>query len=227
MRKLPAFTRAARPALRSLSQVTRKNQPVLRRARPTASRLARASAQLAPLSTQVDDLLVSLRKTGGIEGAMRIVYSLAALTSSYDDTSHLINFIANVAPNCLVAEQLEKDSPGCAHKPSAPGYGTIPINSPSCGAQKPENLWRNHRCPLAVPVGTFPDLGGLLPKPPARKRPGKAGAPAAQAPASKPQGARPLPGGLPGLLDKLLGGGQKPPPAGDGVKSLLDFLLNP
>jgi virulence factor Mce-like protein len=233
MRKLPAFTRAARPALRSLGQVTRKNRPVLRRARPTASRLARASSQLAPLATQVDDLLVSLRKTGGIEGTMRIVYTLAALTSTYDDTSHVINFIANLAPNCLIAEQLEKDSPGCAHKPSAPGYGTLPINEPSCGPQKPEHLWRNHRCPIAVPVGTSPDLG-LGQNPPPRKRtpkPADDRSPATRPPSSKPPAERPASGPLgidiPGLLDKLLDPDRQKPPAAGNVKSLLDYLLKP
>ena len=71
---------------------------MLRRALPSASRLGRAAAQLGPLAPEIDKLLVSLRASGGIESTMRLLYTLAALTSAYDDTSHLINFLANVAP---------------------------------------------------------------------------------------------------------------------------------
>jgi ABC-type transporter Mla subunit MlaD len=230
-RTLPAFARAGSPALRALSQVTHDNRAVLRRARPTASRLAGASQQLGPLAGQVDDLLVSLRQTGGVEGTMRILYTLAVLTSTYDDTSHIINFIANVAPNCLIAEQAGTDSPGCSHKWSAPGHGTIPVNEPSCGPQKPEDLWRNHRCPLAVPVGTAP--GRSAPRKPLLPLPAKAAPPqmpAAGAPKAPAKPSVPAPPvDIPGLLDKLLGAAGQPPAAREdrNVTTLLDFLLKP
>jgi virulence factor Mce-like protein len=229
---LPALTRAGGPALKALSSVAKTGRPIVRRAVPTASRLQRASAQLGALTPDIDQLLVSLRKTGGIESTMRLLYTLAALTATYDSTSHLINFIANVAPNCLAAEVLHTDSAGCSHKWSSAGQGTIPVNAPSCGPQKPEDLWRNHRCPLAVPVGTFPDLGALLPKQKTKRQPAKAPPTkpsAGSAPSTTtPAAGQPAPAApsldLPGILNKLLGGGQ-PPSNNKESKGLLDFLL--
>ncbi|MCW3017058.1 MAG: hypothetical protein JWO02_4150 [Solirubrobacterales bacterium] len=244
---LPALARAGTPALKSLSAVAKEGRPVLRRALPTATRLQQATAQLGPLAPEVDRLLVSLRKTGGIESTMRLLYTLATLTSTYDGTSHLINFIANVAPNCLAAEAAHTDSAGCNHKWSAPGQGTIPINEPSCGPQKPEHLWRNHRCPLAVPVGTAPGRSARksgaakdgpvvrLPKllPTGDERPGGTKKPPSPDPSDPGSAAKPAPLlDVPGLLSKLLGGGaptstapERTPGDLQSATSLLDFLL--
>jgi virulence factor Mce-like protein len=221
---LPALSRAGTPALKSLSEVADVGRPVVRGAVSTAKRLQRATAELGPLAPEVDALLVSLRKTGGVEATMRLLYTLAALTATYDGTSHLINFIANVAPNCLAAEAAHTDSPGCSHKWSAPGQGTIPINQPSCGPQQPQDLWRNHYCPLAVPVGTFPGRSGkggaAKPKLPSLKLPklpaggGKpSGGAAEPAPSGSGSGGRPSAPAAPPL------------DLGGSVTALLDYLL--
>jgi hypothetical protein len=223
---LPAFVRAGRPALRALSLVTHDNRAVLTRARPTASRLERATQQLGPLAGQVDDFLVSLRQTGGIEGTMRLLYTLATISGSYDDTSHFLNFVANMAPGCLHAEQRGDDAPGCSHKWSAPGYGTVPINEPSCGPQKPEDLWGNHRCPIAPPVGA--DVRRDAPQ--RKHTPTHLSVPKPAVSAPNVPGRRPSAPNvdLPGLIKKLVGSTAPPPaPASNDVEALLDFLLGP
>jgi virulence factor Mce-like protein len=150
---LPAFATAGIPALTALATAARHGRPAVRDAVPVISHLQTASAQLAPLSSMVDQLLVSLRSTGGIESTMQLLYTLAVLSSSYDSVSHLINFIAFAAPQCLAGEQAGRDVPGCSHKYSAPGNGTVPINDVGCGPQPPQNFWDNAVCPGAAPGG--------------------------------------------------------------------------
>jgi virulence factor Mce-like protein len=148
---LPALARAGVPAVNSLATAAARGRPALRDALPVISNLGVASVQLAPLANQLDQLFVSLRSTGGIEGTMRLLYTLAVLTGSYDSVSHLINFLAQLAPQCIAGEQAGIDVAGCSHKYSAPGQGTVPINEPSCGPQPPQNFWRNAYCPAPAP----------------------------------------------------------------------------
>jgi virulence factor Mce-like protein len=150
---LPAFATAGLPALKALATSARHGRPAVREAVPVISHLQTATRQLDPLSRMADALLVSLRSTGGIESTMQILYTLAVLSSSYDNVSHLINFIAFAAPQCLAGEQQGHDVPGCSHKYSAAGQGTIPINDVGCGPQPPQNFWDNAYCPGAVPAG--------------------------------------------------------------------------
>lgn len=229
-RTLPAFADAGRPALRVLTGVARTARPAVKRATPVIRNLRTATQRMGVLAPEVDKLLVSLRDSGGIEGAMRILYSLATLASSYDETSHIINFIANVAPNCIVAEQANVDSAGCSRKWDAPGDGTVPINQPRCGPQKPENVWRNYRCAIpAPPVGTFPPLG--------ERRKSGARRPAGEKPSSRPDTTAPsrpakpgtpaLPLDVPKILEGILGkpGAGTGPLGDDATTALLDFLL--
>jgi len=229
-RTLPEFSEAGRPALRALTAVARTGRPAIKRATPVMQKLSTSTRRLGVLAPEVDKFLVSLRDSGGIEGAMRITYTLAVLASAYDETSHLINFIANVAPNCIIAEQANVDSPGCSRMWNAPGDGTVPINQPKCGAQRPENMWRNYRCPYApAPVGTTPppSKGG---KSPARRP--ALGKPLLKPDATSPAPAKPgripaIPLDVPKILEGILGNGGTDgrPLDNDATTALLDFLL--
>jgi hypothetical protein len=84
---------------------------------------------------------------------MRLLYTLAALSSEEDSVSHLINFTATAAPQCLAAEAVSLNISSCSHAWSAPGTGAVPINEPSCGAQAPADMWLNHYCPVPLPAG--------------------------------------------------------------------------
>lgn len=150
---LPAFANAGVPALKSLAATAKKGRPAVKNAVPVITHLNSAANQLAPLTNQLDQLLVSLRSTGGIEYTIQLVYTMAVLTSSYDSTSHLINFIASVAPQCLAGEEAGIDIAGCSKKYDSPGEGTVPVNDPSCGAQAPQDFWDNKVCPNALPGG--------------------------------------------------------------------------
>lgn len=223
-RTLPALTVPANQALRGLSTVTRDGRPVLRRARPTVARLGRVMDQLGPLTPEIDRLLVSLRETGGIEGTMRLLYTLAALTGSYDGTSHFVSFVANVAPNCLAAQAAEREEKGCNQKWSSPGKGAIPINQPACGPQRPEHLWRNHYCAIPLPAGT--PLRRAQARRTARERERRPSAQQPPAPATATPAKPTPPVDVPALLDRILDkvGGQPQRPS-DDVTALLDFLL--
>jgi hypothetical protein len=150
---LPAFASAGVPALHALAGTAARGMPVIAHALPVASRVRTATNQLAPLAGQLDALLVSLRSTGGIESTMQLLYTLAVVTSTYDNVSHLINFIAEAAPQCLAGEQQGRDVAGCSKAYTSPGAGTVPINDPGCGLQPPQNFWDDAYCSGALPGG--------------------------------------------------------------------------
>ncbi|MHB8689985.1 MAG: MlaD family protein [Solirubrobacteraceae bacterium] len=228
---LPSLARAGIPAFRSLASAAARGRPALRDATPVISQLGTASAQLAPLADQLDQLFVSLRSTGGIEGTLRLLYTIAVVASSYDSVSHLIGFMANVAPQCLAGESAGSSVAGCSKAYTAPGQGTVPINEPSCGPQRPQDLWRDHYCPLPAPIpialsrGTHTHSGRTHPatRPVA---PTSSGKPSTSPAPGRGSGAAPAGGvlaaTLQGLAGKLLGGGTSPPTQLQGV---LNYLL--
>jgi ABC-type transporter Mla subunit MlaD len=151
---LPAFAAAGEPAVKRLAKATRQGIPTLKATAPVTQGLATATTQLAPFANQIDAMLVSLRQTGGIEGTLRLMYTLAVLGSEEDSVSHLINFTATVAPQCLAAENLGGlGIQNCYHTYSSADHDTVPINEPSCGPQKPIDMWEDHYCPVPTPEG--------------------------------------------------------------------------
>jgi ABC-type transporter Mla subunit MlaD len=225
---LPQLAGAGIPALKSLASAAARGRPALRQALPVISHLRTGTTQLAPLATQLDRLLVSLRSTGGIEGTMRLLYTLATLSSTYDNVSHVINFLASVAPQCLAGERAGKDVPGCSHKWSAPGQGTVPINEPGCGPQQPQNLWDNGYCPAPTPGG-LPTLArrARATSTHQRRAAGRGSGPgrrsetgASQPGASLTHGAALAP--VQGLINRAIGGATAPTAQ---LQGLLSYLL--
>jgi virulence factor Mce-like protein len=230
---LPSFASAGIPALQSLASAAERGRPALRDAVPVIGKLGAASTRLAPFADQLDQLFVSLRSTGGIEGTLRLLYTLAVVTSSYDGVSHLVSFLTNSAPQCLAGGSAGTDIAGCSKKYSAPGQGTIPINEPNCGPQAPQDLWRDHYCPAPAP-GSSRDTHVRSGRTPAAARP----VPPARhgAPRSSPAlggASATAPGGgaaaaLQGLVNKVLGSGTPPPPQASSptqLQGLLNYLL--
>lgn len=128
---LPAFTTAARPALATLRRSATVGRPVVRRSRTTVKRLRGLTRAAADELPGLDDLLVSLRDTGGIEALMNVGYKLAAMSAAHDDVSHMAGVFIGIQPQCFAAP----DADGCLHGYDAAGSGTIPINAPSAGPQ--------------------------------------------------------------------------------------------
>jgi ABC-type transporter Mla subunit MlaD len=194
---LPSFTRAGLPAVRTLAAATRSGIPAVAAATPVIAKLLATSAPLKTLATGLDQLLVSSRDTGALEGTLRTAYAFANNTSLYDGVSHILTFMASVSPTCIAGQQGGVSVPGCAHAYTAPEQGQIPVNEPSCGAKSAQ--WWNQTCPIANPG----PIAGLSRQ------------------AASPAGQAKL-GQLQGLVNQALAGRSAPP---QSFRSLLDFLL--
>lgn len=128
---LPRFLDAGRPALESLGHTSRIGSDTARTALVLAKNLRLATRATRPFAASLNRLLVSTRDQGGLEGILRFFYSMATVLSGYDETSHLYGFATRTFAECIA----DGTRLGCDHDYSAPGNGTIPINSPDCGPQ--------------------------------------------------------------------------------------------
>jgi hypothetical protein len=171
----------------------------VRDAAPVISKLLADLGPLKPLATSLDQLLVSSRARGAFEGVLRVAYAFATNTSLYDSVSHILTFIVSAAPECVVGQQADLPVPGCSHRYTAAGQGSIPVNEPSCGPKNP--AWFNQTCPLALPGPVSLNIATAS----ARSAGGKAKL-----------------ADLGGLASDALAGHS--PPVQD-LRSLLDFLL--
>jgi virulence factor Mce-like protein len=130
-RVLPALTGVAVPALRAVGTAAAAGRRAIRPALPVVSHLKAFAKQALPVTTLLDAGLVSTRDTGGIEGLMTFFYDYAAFTAPYDSLSHVSDIALSAFPECVIANTLRKNSPGCRHSYNSPGMGLAPINDPS------------------------------------------------------------------------------------------------
>jgi ABC-type transporter Mla subunit MlaD len=128
---LPVLTDAALPALRALGAAAATGRRAIRPALPVVSHLETFARQALPVVGSLDSLLRSTRDTGGIEGLMTFLYDYAAFTAPYDQLSHLSNIALTAFPQCVIANTLRQNSPGCRHGYNSPGMGLAPINNPT------------------------------------------------------------------------------------------------
>lgn len=164
-RALPAFAERGPEALRALRSAAKRGRQAVRALDPPVDALGISLDPVGRVAKDLDDLLVSTRDTGGIEGLLRLIYALTTMNSAYDSVSHAMSFHIAVAPHCLVLEKTNIDFPGCSHTYSAPHQGRLPINDPGCGPK--DGLWMHQRCQPPPPgtgiLGGLPfDLAGLL-----------------------------------------------------------------
>jgi virulence factor Mce-like protein len=146
---LPQFVSAGTPAVKTLGAAAERGVPAARKVTPVLARLSSLTGPLRTLSTGLDALLVSSRDTGALEGLERFAYVLSNNTSLYDNVSHIITFMATVAPECIAGQEAGLNVTGCAHTYRAAGAGEVPINEPSCGAKS--GAWWNETCPPPTP----------------------------------------------------------------------------
>lgn len=155
-RVVPAFERAASPALSALKAPAAAATRALPRIEPVIQRLNTFATVGGPTVDYLTRVLNSIRDTGGIEGLMRLMYTLASAGASYDGVSHEITLLAQVNAQCFTAQT----SPGCSHNYYAAGQGTVPNNDPVAGPQL--NDWRptastasgaTHQAAEVPPVG--------------------------------------------------------------------------
>jgi phospholipid/cholesterol/gamma-HCH transport system substrate-binding protein len=149
---LPALTQVAVPALRSVGTAAAAGRRAIGPALPVVSHLASLAHQAVPVVSLLDKLLVNTRDTGGIEGLNTFLYDYAAFTAPYDSLSHVSDIVLTAFPECVIANTLRTNSPGCRHSYNSPGMGLAPINDPTVNPG-----------PLTAALHKVPSVSGTAP----------------------------------------------------------------
>jgi hypothetical protein len=95
---------------------------------PTVGDIRRLAHDAVPTAHVLDELLTSLRGSGGSEALLDFIYALAIDVSSYSSTSHMVDALPLVYPICILENSLPyvKDTPGCSHTYTQPDLGQVP-----------------------------------------------------------------------------------------------------
>ena len=137
-RRVPAFSKAGIPAVRSLAAAARQGTTAAPALTPIVQRLSEVSGRLAQPMALTREFLVSLRDTGGVESILNMLYGLTTLSTTFDGVSHMLSVSLVLAVKCIV----DQTDPSCSQKFDGPGKGRIPINGPGgepLSAGRPSN----------------------------------------------------------------------------------------
>jgi virulence factor Mce-like protein len=146
---LPEFSREGVPALTALGAATQSGTPAVTQALPVVADLNRTTRPLSTLSSGLSQLLVSSRDEGAFEGIESVIYAFATNTALYDNTSHILTFTVNIAPQCIIGQEGGFNVAGCGHSNTSPDQGQVPLNEPGCG---PKSLsFEEQTCPAPTP----------------------------------------------------------------------------
>lgn len=88
--RMGPLAESARPALRTLGEAAVVGTDAMRRIRPTTQRIGTLARAARPVAGDLDDLLVSLRDTGGIERAMDFIFFQMAAINGFDSNGHYL-----------------------------------------------------------------------------------------------------------------------------------------
>lgn len=158
----PAFNEAGIPALESLGDTADVGGPALVSSLPLVQKLGPLGANAKPAVTDLAALLSSLKKNGGIEQLMTVIYNTTGSMNGFDEYGHYVrarltttscqsfrikndincnaNFVlgsgsgnASAAPQ-RAAGKVSRPAPAASPKPTAPAPAPT---SPSSGAAEP------------------------------------------------------------------------------------------
>ncbi|HVS29071.1 MAG TPA: MlaD family protein [Solirubrobacteraceae bacterium] len=95
------FSIAGLPALRALDPALRSGRRAVRSAGPVVAALRKFSAAALPTGQLLDELVVSMRDRGVVEGLLSFVYYAGSATARFDATSHI--FPSHIIVNACTA----------------------------------------------------------------------------------------------------------------------------
>jgi virulence factor Mce-like protein len=218
VRELAPFSKQITPTVLRLGTTARRARPALKDIAPPARRLSRFAKDLPQAVSLFNDLGISVRDNGVIEGLGNLGYYGATALARFDKHSHILP--SYLIPS-LCAVWATGPTPGCdahykasAAQRAAAARAQQAARTKSKAADKPS---AKTPAAAATPKPSLPEL----PKVPSLP---------------KKIGSIPLPD-LPKVINDVLGKlgdtlkGQKPQPkqeapsSGDPVKDLLDYLL--
>jgi ABC-type transporter Mla subunit MlaD len=121
IKQLGPFSQAATPALTSLGDTAQVGDQALLKAKPIVSDLGTFASQAKPLTDNLEQLLTSLRTTGGIERLMDFLYFQAAATNGYDSLGHYLRAVFVVTQCTTYVIEFQ---PGCSANFEKPATGS-------------------------------------------------------------------------------------------------------
>jgi phospholipid/cholesterol/gamma-HCH transport system substrate-binding protein len=121
IKQLGPFSQAATPALVSLGDTAQVGDQALLKAKPIVSDLGTFASQAKPLTNNLEQLLTSLRTTGGMERLMDFLYFQAAATNGYDSLGHYLRAVFVVTQCTTYVIEFQ---PGCSANFEKPATGT-------------------------------------------------------------------------------------------------------
>ena len=111
LRELGPFSTASIPAFRSLGEAAEVGRPALLASKPIIDDLRRLTEEAAPALSDLADLAVSLRDTGGIERLMDYIFYQASAVNGYDQFGHYLR--ASLLTNTCSTYTTDPQ-PGCS-----------------------------------------------------------------------------------------------------------------
>jgi phospholipid/cholesterol/gamma-HCH transport system substrate-binding protein len=201
-RALAPFSAASTVALKSLGATGEEAGPLLAAADPIVRKTRDLGRSGAGPTNKLAKFLGSLRKTGGWDGLVDLIYNSAASTNGFDQYGHFLRTFVTIPGNC--SDYQLHGVGGCSANFTGPGAGTSGVTDSAV-------IYRYLQEELARRGG---GTAAGAPSPGAASKPL---APATPAPPAEPSG--------PGLDEgRQLGAKALPSPS---QRALLDYLLGP
>jgi ABC-type transporter Mla subunit MlaD len=127
-RTLTPFSAASTVALKSLGATGEIAGPKLRAADPVVSKARDLALSGVSPTSKLSSFLVNIKKTGGFDGLVDLIYNTTGTVNGYDKYGHLTRTVVNLT-NCLEYEVVE--SSGCSAKFTGPNAPTSASGSAS------------------------------------------------------------------------------------------------
>jgi ABC-type transporter Mla subunit MlaD len=182
----PGFNEAGIPALESLGDTTDVGGPALVSSLPLVQKLGPLGANAKPAITDLAALLNSLKKNGGIEQLMTVIYNTAGSMNGFDEYGHYVR--ARLATTSCQSFRIKNDINCNANFVLGSGSGSASAASqrPAGKVSRPAaSVAPKPAAPAPAPATTSPSSGAAQPRKPTKQP-------------ADPQSAR-------ALLDYLLG----------------------
>jgi phospholipid/cholesterol/gamma-HCH transport system substrate-binding protein len=121
IQQLGPLAQASRPAISSLGDASVVGEKAMREIRPLTQDVNELAASSAPVAKNLDDILVSLRDTGGIERAMDYLFFQMTSINGFDASGHYLRAGLLINPCSTYAIQR---TTGCEATFSGEGAGS-------------------------------------------------------------------------------------------------------
>jgi phospholipid/cholesterol/gamma-HCH transport system substrate-binding protein len=153
IKQLGPLAQASRPAISSLGDASVVGEKAMREIRPITQDINELAASSAPVAKNLNDILVSLRDTGGVERLMDYLFFQMTAINGFDASGHYLR--AGLLINPCSTYAIEKTT-GCEATFSKAGARTVGQTSESSLYLQRENaLLRG--MPIDEVLRRFPD----------------------------------------------------------------------